>query len=68
MHPPSPADTPPPAAVTCRRCATTAEQAPLTWSTAVEGRGQDRRVVHYCERCSRENVRAIEGRLDDSWW
>ncbi|CAL9444847.1 hypothetical protein SUDANB54_02317 [Streptomyces sp. enrichment culture] len=24
--------------------------------------------LHYCERCSRENLRAIEGRLDSQWW
>jgi hypothetical protein len=37
---------------------------PLTWSTSKEARG----TVHYCDRCSRENVRAIEGRLDEEWW
>jgi hypothetical protein len=50
--------------VTCARCGATEEQQPLTWSTSVE-RG---RTVHYCDRCSRENVRAIEGRLDTEWW
>lgn len=22
----------------------------------------------FCDTCSRENLRAIEGRLDTSWW
>ncbi|GAA1967056.1 hypothetical protein GCM10009817_03690 [Terrabacter lapilli] len=36
----------------------------LTWS-----RGIDRgRTTWTCESCSRENVRAIEGKLDPAWW
>ena len=54
--------------VTCARCGDSAEGLPLTWSTAVQQRGARRSVVRYCERCSRENVRAIEGRLDEQWW
>lgn len=55
--------------VTCLRCgATAADPPPLTWSTSVEQRGDTRVVVHVCDRCSRENVRAIEGRLDQEWW
>ena len=50
--------------VTCARCGLTVEELPLSWSTSVE-RG---RTVYYCDRCSRENVRAIEGRLDSEWW
>jgi hypothetical protein len=23
---------------------------------------------YYCETCARENLRAIEGRLDSAWW
>ena len=56
------------ATVTCARCGTTAEGLPLTWSSSVEVRGSQRRTVHYCDWCSRENVRAIEGRLDEDWW
>ena len=52
------------AAVTCARCGQLADNLPITWSTSVE-RG---RTVYYCDRCSRENVRAIEGRLDSEWW
>ena len=51
-------------AVTCALCGATAESLPLGWSTAVE-RG---RKVAYCERCSRENVRAMEGKLDPEFW
>ncbi len=41
-----------------------AEPLPLTWSTAVEG---ERRWT-YCDRCSRENLRSIESKLDPEWW
>jgi DNA-directed RNA polymerase subunit RPC12/RpoP len=50
--------------VTCARCGLTVEELPLSWSTSVE-RG---RTIYYCDRCSRENVRSIEGRLDPEWW
>lgn len=52
--------------VTCLLCGAVppGDGVPLTWTTAVE-RG---RTVHYCERCSRENLRAIEGRLDSDWF
>jgi hypothetical protein len=53
-----------PEAVTCALCGTTAPELPLGWSTSVE---RGRRVVH-CERCSRENVRAMESKLDPEWW
>jgi hypothetical protein len=36
----------------------------LTWSTAVEN-GRRRT---YCESCSREHLRAMEGKLDSEWW
>lgn len=50
--------------VTCALCATTAPALPLGWSTSIE-RGV---TVHHCERCSRENVRAMESKLDPQWW
>lgn len=50
--------------VTCARCGTTEDELPLTWSSSLE-RG---RTVYYCAACSRENVRAIEGKLDPEWW
>jgi hypothetical protein len=52
---------------TCAYCGTAAPEAdavPLTWTTAVEN---GRRRV-FCERCSREHLRAIEGKLDSEWW
>ena len=51
---------------TCDRCGTPApdNEPPITWSVSVE-RGQVRR---YCDRCTRENVRAIEGKLDEDYW
>ncbi len=51
--------------VTCALCGARADDGvPLTWTTSVE-RG---RRLYYCDRCSRENVRAIEGRLDAEWF
>lgn len=37
---------------------------PLTWVTSVEN-GRPR---VYCDRCARENLRGIEGKLDSEWW
>ncbi|HEY5187238.1 MAG TPA: hypothetical protein VIM19_20605 [Actinomycetes bacterium] len=52
--------------VTCQLCGAVppADAARLTWTSSME-RG---RTVWYCERCSRENLRAIEGRLDSEWF
>jgi hypothetical protein len=36
----------------------------LTWTTAVE-RGRTRT---FCPTCSREHLRAMEGKLDSEWW
>jgi hypothetical protein len=50
---------------TCDFCGTTVEgDAPLTWTTAVE-RG---RQLVFCDRCSRDHLRAMEGKLDSEWW
>ena len=38
--------------------------AALTWVAANE-RGRD---VHYCPQCARDNLRAIEGKLDREHW
>ncbi|WP_167736188.1 hypothetical protein [Nocardioides sp. 503] len=38
--------------------------ATLTWITSVE-HGRQRR---YCDTCSREHLRAMEGKLDSEWW
>jgi hypothetical protein len=52
--------------VTCDFCGAVADgdELPLTWTTAVEN---DRRKV-FCERCSREHLRSIEGKLDSEFW
>jgi hypothetical protein len=52
--------------VTCDFCGTAApaDEPPLTWTSSVEN--GKRRL--FCERCSRENLRAIEGKLDSEWW
>ena len=50
--------------VSCALCGVTAPEQPLTWTTSVE-RGGTR---YYCDRCSRENLRAMEGRLDADWF
>ncbi|WP_430741697.1 hypothetical protein ACQZOG_19885 [Streptomyces sp. P13-3-3] len=48
----------------CARCGVRADGPPPTWALSVENGVR----LHYCERCSRENLRAIEGRLDSRWW
>jgi hypothetical protein len=53
-------------AVTCGYCGAHADgdTPPLTWTSAVE----NGRTKYFCESCSRENLRAIEGKLDSDWW
>ncbi|MFC7595255.1 hypothetical protein ACFQU3_08070 [Terrabacter sp. GCM10028922] len=53
----------------CNSCGTTPAAddqaaARLTWSRGTE-RG---RTTWSCERCSRENLRSIESKLDPVWW
>ncbi len=52
--------------VTCDFCGTASDSddPPLTWTTAVE-RGRAR---YFCDRCSREHLRAMESKLDSEWW
>ena len=50
--------------VSCAGCGTVVEPRPLTWSTQVSARGR----TWLCERCTRDNARSIEGRLDEAWW
>lgn len=52
--------------VTCAFCGTSVEgdAPPLTWTSAAE-RGELR---YFCDRCSREHLRAMEGKLDSEWW
>ncbi|WP_299051246.1 hypothetical protein [uncultured Nocardioides sp.] len=50
---------------TCDFCGRHADGADaLAWTTSVE-RGRQQR---YCDTCSREHLRAIEGKLDSEWW
>lgn len=55
---------PTPAYVTCGSCGTTAPELPPTWSMQVSERG----ASHLCDACTRQNLRSIEGRLDEAWW
>ncbi|MFF0623482.1 hypothetical protein [Streptomyces sp. NPDC004296] len=48
----------------CARCGAVAEEPPPTWICSVEN-GERR---YFCDRCARDNIRAIEGRLDSSRW
>ncbi|GGD28207.1 hypothetical protein GCM10007231_29650 [Nocardioides daphniae] len=52
--------------MTCALCGTraTSEAEALSWTTSVE-RG---RTLHHCVTCSREHLRAIEGKFDSDWW
>lgn len=49
---------------TCGVCGTVVEERPPTWSMQVSERGQ----IWLCETCTRDNLRSIEGRLDEAWW
>jgi len=51
---------------TCDHCGRRQEAgaATLTWTTSVE-HGRRRR---YCDACSREHLRAMEGKLDSEHW
>ncbi|WP_411101992.1 hypothetical protein [Streptomyces sp. cmx-4-9] len=49
----------------CARCGTRApDGAPPTWTCSVENGSRQ----FFCVVCARENLRAIESRLDSSWW
>ncbi|WP_415951064.1 hypothetical protein [Streptomyces sp. KLOTTS4A1] len=48
----------------CARCGRSAEAPRPTWTCSVE----NGRRHYFCEACSREHLRSIEGRLDSSWW
>ncbi|MCX5248799.1 hypothetical protein OG895_26865 [Streptomyces sp. NBC_00201] len=53
-----------PQALICARCGARAESPPPTWTCSVENGVRQ----YICDTCSRENLRAIEGRLDSAWW
>ena len=50
--------------VNCAGCGTAGEGPPPTWSSQTSARG----LTWLCGRCTRENLRSIEGRLDEAWW
>ena len=55
----------PPTRTSCAVCGTTVEgELPVTWSSQTSARG----LTWLCDRCTRENLRSIEGRLDEAWW
>jgi hypothetical protein len=61
------AGTQPGARVVCATCGTVAEDeslARLTWARGTE----NGREVWTCDRCSRQHLRSIEGKLDSAWW
>ena len=50
---------------TCDLCGRQGEDSEtLSWTTSVE-RG---RTCRYCDTCSREHLRAMEGKLDQEHW
>jgi hypothetical protein len=53
-----------PVCASCGATATDAARAALTWARGTE----NGREVWTCERCSREHLRSIEGKLDSAWW
>ena len=57
-------DAVPPICATCGRVSDDDSDARLTWALGVE----NGRQVWTCDRCSRENLRSIEGKLDSAWW
>ena len=48
----------------CGRVSDDDPEARLTWVLGVE----NGRQIWTCDRCSRENLRSIEGKLDSAWW
>jgi hypothetical protein len=55
------------AAPVCATCGTTSTDpalAAISWTRGTE----NGREVWTCDRCSREHLRSIEGKLDSAWW
>ncbi|TXS56808.1 hypothetical protein [Streptomyces sp. t39] len=53
-----------PGGTVCSSCGTVAEGPPPTWTFSLE----EGVPLYLCEECARVHIRAIEGRLDSSWW
>ncbi|WP_228044325.1 hypothetical protein [Streptomyces ferrugineus] len=58
------APAPEPQPLVCARCGTQAQSPQPTWTCSVENGTRH----YFCDTCSRDNLRAIEGRLDSAWW
>ncbi|MCW2777898.1 MAG: hypothetical protein JWN17_1623 [Frankiales bacterium] len=54
----------PGAGVACAVCGAQEASAPATWTLQVGERGQ----TWLCAACTRDNLRSIEGKLDEVWW
>jgi hypothetical protein len=54
-----------PQSVTCSSCGAVAATPPLTWMVEMDRRRGDAWV---CDCCARDNLRAIESKLDRDWW
>jgi hypothetical protein len=51
--------------VVCTRCGTSANEGmPLDWALSTEAG----RWLAYCPVCARDNLRAIEAKLDSAYW
>jgi len=50
--------------VACSWCGATASPPPVTWTVQTGARG----LEYLCERCTRDNVRKIEGSLPTDYW
>ncbi|MFF6785942.1 hypothetical protein [Streptomyces sp. NPDC012510] len=48
----------------CARCGTITDAPQPLWICSIENGGR----FYFCETCARENLRAIESRLDSAWW
>lgn len=64
LDPTVPAAPPQPVCATCGVISTDPALATLTWTRGIEN-GRD---TWTCDRCSREHLRSIEGKLDSAWW
>ncbi|MFD9005269.1 hypothetical protein ACFV0T_30705 [Streptomyces sp. NPDC059582] len=53
-----------PRPLVCARCGRPADGAQPTWTCSVEHGTRQ----YFCNTCSRDHLRAIEGRLDSAWW
>ncbi|MEU6060033.1 hypothetical protein [Streptomyces sp. NPDC047097] len=64
--PPAPrdGDEPPSDAVVCARCGAVSDGPATAWTCSLE----NGRRHYFCDTCARDNLRAIESRLDSAWW